>query len=422
MNLLIFTFGTRGDVQPHVALGAALRARGHGVTICTGQGFDAMIEAHGLQSAPATIDYRDLIQTPEAQAALRTLRGKLKAFSAFKGLIHQQLGDMWRIAQDVRPDAIVYHPKAPTALDIADMLGVVAIPTTLQPLFAPTGDFPSPVFPFRDLGRTGNLLTHRLLNWITARAHGSMLAAWRNENSKGAGKRRGFFFDGYDPHGRTVPRLHGYSRHLVARPGDWSAREHITGYWFLDPVADWQPPEALARFLEAGPPPVYVGFGSMPAKDAAEQTGIVVEALRRSGHRGLLATGWGGLTEVERDETVHIIDTAPHDWLFARCAAVVHHGGAGTTHEALRWGRPSIVCPLTADQPFWGRRVCALGAGPPPIPQKRLSVDNLTAALNAIRDRAIIARAGAIGEALRSEGGAAEAAAVICDFPIKGDR
>ena len=213
-----------------------------------------------------------------------------------------------------------------------------------------------------------------------------------------------------------MPRLHGYSRHLVPKPSDWGTREHITGCWFLQPQTDWQLPPELADFLQAGPPPVYVGFGSMPAEDAQAQTAIVAEAIKRSGQRALLATGWGGLSGADLGSRVHVIEHAPHGWLFPRCAAVVHHGGAGTTHEGLRWGRPSIVCPVGVDQPFWGRRVNELGAGPPPILQKHLDAETLTAALEAVKDPAMTMRAEQAGAAMRAEGGAAEAAAVIGRF------
>lgn len=412
MNILIFTFGSRGDVQPYVALGVALNAQGHAVAISTGQGFDEMITGHGLASAPASIDFREIIKSPEAQEALRTVSGKFKAMRSFKGLVRQQFEDMWRIAKEVGPDLIIYHPKATVAQHIAEALSVIAVPTTLQPMFVPTGQFPAPVLPFRDLGRLGNRMTHRFLNWVSAKGQGSLIGNWRQERLGLTPKDQRAFFEGYDPQGRVVPRLHGYSTQLVTKPADWTEREHITGYWFLKPK-DWQPPEALAQFLQGGPPPVCVGFGSMPAKDARKQTQIVVEALRKSGQRGVLATGWGGLAEVARSESIHVLDAAPHDWLFPRCAAVVHHGGAGTTHEGLRWGRPTIICPLSVDQPYWGRRVMEIGAGPKPIPQKHWNSEDLAAALEAVKDPGIISRAEVIGVAMRAEGGAVEAARVV---------
>lgn len=416
MKILISTFGTRGDVQPYIALGAALRARAHDVTLSTGQGFDDMIAAYGLTPAPATIDYRTLIQTPEAQAALRTMRGKFKAFGAFKSHMRQQLDDMWQIAREVRPDAIVYHPKAHASQHIAEALGIAAIPTTLQPLFVPTEAFPCPLLPFVELGARGNRASHQILNWLMPKMQRPMLGKWRETHLGLPAAYTSFLFDGYDPAGRTPPRLHGYSRHLVPKPKEWSARETITGYWFLPPQEDWQPPEDLAQFLGSGPPPMYIGFGSMPAKNPAAQTLTILNTLNQTGERAVLATGWGGLETIAASPAIHVVESAPHSWLFPRCAGIVHHGGAGTTHEALRWGRASFICPVGADQPFWGWRVAHAGAGPEPIAQKHLRRDGLAAAFGTLKDPAVMARAEEVGQAMREEGGAEEAARLIDEF------
>lgn len=412
MNILIFTFGTRGDVQPYVALGVALKAHGHSVTVSTGQGFDEMITGHGLSAVGTSLDFREIVNSPEGQDALRTVSGKFKAMRAFKDLVRQNFEEMWEIANEVRPQVIIYHPKGYAAPHIAEALSLIAIPTTLQPMFVPTGDFPNPVLPFRNLGRFGNRLTHTFLEWVTSKGQASLLGSWRQERLGLAHKAQRFFFEGYDPQGREVPRLHAYSSQLVTKPREWTEREHITGYWFMEPH-DWQPPKALARFLQAGSPPVCVGFGSMPAKDAKTQTHTIIDALLKSGQRGILMTGWGGLADVAQSESIHVLDAAPHDWLFPRCAVAVHHGGAGTTHEGLRWGRPTIICPLAVDQPFWGRRVMEVGAGAKPLPQKSLTSENLAAALKAVMGPAMIAWAKEIGVSMRAEGGANAAAKVI---------
>lgn len=418
MRILVLTLGSRGDVQPYVALGAALRARGHDVIVSTGQGFETMIEAQGLTAAPLSDDVREMIQTPEIQAALRTFSGKIRAWRASKGLFRRQLDEMWAVAQEIKPDVILYHhPKGLAAQHIAEALQIIAVPTALIPAYIPTTAFPSPGLPFGDLGRLGNRISHKAVVSLTHRLLSGQIGRWRSERlglpEKGAEKGPRDLFGGYHPQGKVVPRLHGFSRHLVPKAEDWSDREKVTGYWFSEPATGWQPPEALARFLEAGPPPVYVGFGSMPGENAAQLTQRVIAALRATGKRGVLATGWGGLAQAEDAEDIHVLESAPHDWLLPRCAAVVHHGGAGTTHEGLRWGRPSIVCPVFGDQPFWGQRVAAIGAGPLPLPQKRLTAATLAAALKAAEAPEIRKRAAEIGEALRAEPGAAGAAAAV---------
>lgn len=425
MNILIFTFGSRGDVQPFVALGAALRKCGHTVTLSTGQGFDEMIEAHGLIAAPSSINYRELIDTPEALAAFRSMSGKFRAMHAFKGIVRKQFEEMWQLSREVRPDLLVYHPKGFLAQDIAEALGAIAVPTTLQPSYVPTGAFANPFLPFTDIGSFGNKLTHHFIDRLTFWAQSVVIGRWRQDRlGLSSGTSINDFFEGYHPNRVSVPRLHGYSGVLVTRPHDWTEREHITGYWFRESVEEsWQPPQDLLRFLSEGPPPVYVGFGSMPAADAEAQTKIVIEALREAGTRGILAAGWGGLkAPAELSENIYFLEAAPHDWLFPRCAAVVHHGGAGTTHEGLRWGRPTVICPLGVDQPYWGRRVNALGAGPPPLPQKRMNSRDLARAIREALSPKTAARAAELGAAIRAEGGAATAAAVLSTLDRRNEQ
>jgi sterol 3beta-glucosyltransferase len=211
-----------------------------------------------------------------------------------------------------------------------------------------------------------------------------------------------------------VLRLYAYSPVVLPTPADWDRSSVAAGYWFLDRPRSWEPSASLRAFLIAGPPPVYVGFGSMPSQDAARTTRIVLAALERTGQRGVLATGWGGLAAADLPPSVYLLAEAPHDWLFPQMAAVVHHGGAGTTAAALRAGVPTVICPFFGDQPFWGRRVATLGAGPPPIPQRRLTVDALSAAVRtAVSDPAIRERAAAVGAAIRAEDGVYNAIAAI---------
>jgi UDP:flavonoid glycosyltransferase YjiC (YdhE family) len=211
-----------------------------------------------------------------------------------------------------------------------------------------------------------------------------------------------------------VLRLYPYSPAVLPTPADWDASSVATGYWFLPRDGDWQPDPALVDFLASGPPPVYVGFGSMPSEDAAAKTQVVLDALAQAGQRGVVATGWGGLTLANAPRDVFALDAAPHDWLFPRMAAVVHHGGAGTTAAGLAAGAPTVICPFFGDQPFWGRRVAALGVGPAPIPQKKLTAARLAAALRTVaEDAAMRMRAQTLGEAIRSEDGVGRAVALL---------
>jgi sterol 3beta-glucosyltransferase len=210
------------------------------------------------------------------------------------------------------------------------------------------------------------------------------------------------------------PILYGYSRHVVPIPPDWGAWLHVTGYWFEGTDPTYQPPAELATFLAAGSPPVYVGFGSMTDQEGEAVTRIVIDALKQAGQRGILLGGWANLGAGDLPPSILRIADAPHDWLFPRMAAVVHHGGAGTTAAGLASGVPSIVVPFFADQPFWGRRVAALGAGPAPIPRKQLTAERLAAAIRqAVGDAEMQRRAANLGALIRSEDGVTAAVSVV---------
>jgi sterol 3beta-glucosyltransferase len=215
-----------------------------------------------------------------------------------------------------------------------------------------------------------------------------------------------------------VPVLHGHSAAIWPAPHDWPAHAEVTGAWFLDPPGgdpSWSAPPGLIAFLGKGAPPVYIGFGSMAGVDPESTTRVVMDAVARAGVRAVLARGWGGIDRTApMAAQVHLVDEVPHAWLFPRMAAVVHHGGAGTTAAGLRAGRPTLVCPFGLDQPFWGRRVQALGVGPVPLPQRRLDAGTLAQALaDLVGNPRYRERAAAVADAIAREGGVAAAVAAI---------
>ncbi len=210
-----------------------------------------------------------------------------------------------------------------------------------------------------------------------------------------------------------MPTLYGFSPNVIPKPSDWGDHIEITGYYFLKDSA-WQAPIGLTDFLEAGSPPIYLGFGSMNTRNPEQTTDIVLEALARTKQRGLIVTGWGGLRKSDLPESVFKIEYAPHEWLLPRTAAIVHHGGAGTTGASLRAGVPTIVVPFFYDQPFWGHRVAELGVGPKPIPRKLLSVERLAAAITtAVTDKEMQKRARILGKRIQAEDGVGHAVEFI---------
>jgi sterol 3beta-glucosyltransferase len=312
-------------------------------------------------------------------------------------------------------DVLIYSPAFLLSVPhVVEQMGIPAIPTALQPFLTPTRVFPVVGMPAWPLGGWYNRFTYVLSEVFVTLLLTRPINRWRTQTLRlPRYKGRGLF--AAIRQSRT-PTLYGFSPTVLPKPPDWEAHVHVTGYWFLPPHA-WQPPEALRRFLAAGPAPVYIGFGSIEDPSAASRTRMVLEALRHAGVRAIIASGWGGLQTSDAPDNILLIDEAPHDWLFARVAAAVHHGGAGTVAASLRAGIPTVVIPFHADQPYWGRRVHALGAGPPPIPVARLSATGLAQALRqALDDASMRQRAQAIGAAIRAEDGVASAVQVIAQW------
>ena len=217
---------------------------------------------------------------------------------------------------------------------------------------------------------------------------------------------------------QKVPFLYAYSNYVLPKPQNWREKDYVTGYWFLDSATDWTPPQDLTDFLNAGSPPIYIGFGSMSNRQPETVTNIALAALKQTNQRGIILTGWGGLSSLDLPDNIFKLDSAPHGWLFPKCAAVVHHGGAGTTAAGLRSGVPTIIVPFFSDQPFWGQRIADLGVGTEPIEQKELTVENLSVAINAAVHNRERDRATQLGQQIRSENGVENAVQAIA-FNVK---
>jgi sterol 3beta-glucosyltransferase len=416
MHILISTFGTQGDLQPFIALGAGLRAAGHTVTMCTSAEYQALVEMHGLQYAFMDNALLDLSR------ALLEGRGNTRAVMPQMGPAMQRtIDDEWRAAQAVKPDAIVYHPKMLGSYHIAEKFGIPLLMAIPLPCYTPTRAFPHPFMANVRLGGAFNQLSYRLIGLSSAMFSG--ITNRFRTRILGLPPQRRFADMLVRSDGTPVPMLYPYSPTLLPVPADFPPHVHVTGSWFLDRPSTWRPDPALEAFLEAGPAPVYVGFGSMSGKQAAQRAQMVLQALAETGQRGVLARGWGGLAATEVPDTIQLIDAAPHDWLFPRMAAVVHHGGAGTTAAGLRAGKPTVICPFLGDQPFWGKVVHARGAGPKPIPQRHLTAARLTTAIGtAVHDVGMRERAITLGAQIRAENGVTNAVAIIEGIVLRSDR
>lgn len=416
MRILILTYGSRGDVQPFVALGRALVARGHEVTLGTARRFETFVREAGLGFAAMSDAMLNLLDTEAGRDMMESTQGVLQSLKWTVMLTRtvgpaqaELIGDSWAAAEAVDPDLIVFHPKTYAGPHIAEKRGIPAVLAMLVPMMVPTGERPNVGFP--DTGwQWWNRFSYRFVNRTMAFSAGRHVREMRAE--RGLPKQRRFDLL-RDSRGRMLPVLNAVSPSVLPAPRDWPVEAVMTGYWFTD-HGDWTPPDDLAAFLEAGPPPVYVGFGSMAGRSPGRLAKAVIEALTRTGMRGIIATGWGGLKPADLPDTIHKIEGAPHDWLFPRMAAIVHHGGAGTTAAAIRAGKPQVIVPFFGDQPFWGKIMAQHGVAPDPIAQKSLTADNLAEALRRVTgDPAMAQAAEALGAGVRQEDGLKRAVEVI---------
>lgn len=418
MNIFIATYGSRGDVQPYVALGKGLQDAGHGVTLATSERFRDFVEEHGLHygymndALLAILDTdqgRDLVEN--STNLFQVIRRTFGMMKQVKPMQQALLQESWEATRQSKPDLIIFHPKAYGGPHFAEKLGIPVIMALLIPMMVPTAEHPNMGFPDLRLGAWYNRMTYHFVNKLTGVSANKYVKAWRAANGLPRQKRFDIL---HTTDGRAIPVLHGFSKHIVAQPSDWPKTAATTGYWFLNQANDYSPPPDLEAFIEAGPPPVYIGFGSMAGRNPERMANVIIEALQKAGERGILATGWGGLNTAALPGTIMQIYEAPHAWLFPRMAAVVHHGGAGTIAASVRAGIPSVVVPFFGDQPFWGQRIHSLGAGYSPIPQKKLTAERLATAIKVVISNPIIRqRAEDLGAKVRHEDGIGNATAII---------
>jgi sterol 3beta-glucosyltransferase len=416
MKVLILTHGTRGDVQPYAALALALRQAGHEPVLAAPAASASLAEPYGLAFAPVHDGPNTLIEDPQIRAAIDTnyrgLRGKKVAWEvmrASKPLMARVFDDMATVAEDGAD--LVVHAAGIPGQHFAEALGVPAVPVALQPVWVPTATFANPMLPL-PLPRTLNRASYQPIK-LMLRSFAGITDTLRKDRLH-LPRRRGRHDVLRRSDGGPATVLQAFSRHVLPPNLDYPAPVHTTGFWFLPAASGWSPPTELTDFLAAADAPVYVGFGSMAGTDPRRIGRIVAEAIALAGVRAVLVAGWGGIQMDELPDDVLLLDQAPHDWLFPRMAAVVHHGGSGTTAAALASGRPQVLCPFVADQPFWAARMHAEAVAPAPQPQRHLSAESLAQAIRqAVTDHAMAERAERLGHTIRTENGLSAAVAIL---------
>lgn len=416
MKITVIAAGSRGDIQPCIALSRGLQQAGYQICLTAPENFAGFIEAHEVGFRPLRGDVQKIMASSTGQKFMETGGANpIKSVRAMRKMIGSVFMKMAQDAYSACQDAeaiICQGVFSPLGQSIAEALNVPIINIEPTPLL-PTRSFPAPSWPIqRDWGGLHNHSSGIFMLQVIWQWYSHLVNEFRGQ----LGLSTYTFADFYRTL-RSVPMLGAYSPGIIPHPPDWPNSVHITGYLFLDTPLDWQPSPELNAFLEAGDPPVYIGFGSMAGRSPEQFSRLILDALAQSGQRGLLLTGWGGLYAETVPENVFVIDSVPHRWLFPRMAAVVHHGGAGTTAEGLRAGVPTIILPFVFDQPFWGARVKALGLGPNPIPQKNLTTDRLANAIRiAVADPNIKQNAVACGEVMRVENGIDNAIKIITRY------
>lgn len=415
MKIVITAAGSRGDVQPCVALGLGLKEAGHEVTLASWEPYRSMAERRGLTFYPVAGPDPDRL----VEALVAAGRNPLKYARRFRPLLRPHVGQGLRdcLAACADAEAVLYTPLGFAGFMAAEHLGLPSVGGVLTPLFVRDGGFPSAVLgrPLSLPGGLYNRLSHPATEQLYWRIVEPLVAQARREAGLAPMSRlRGPLGE---IHRQRRPFLLGWSPHVLPTDGRREGWMHATGYWFLDREEGWRPPEKLRRFIEDGEPPVALGLGSMGLTRASEAGRIVsltAKALGRAGLRGILVSDHGGTDAGLPENVVRISGGVPYDWLFPRVSVAVHHGGAGTTAEALRAGTPSVVVPLVPDQEFWGWRVHALGAGPAPIPHEKLTIEKLSSAiLQAATDPGIHRRCKLLSSKVATEDGVARAVEVF---------
>lgn len=416
-RVVYLTIGSEGDIRPGVALSLGLRRAGYDACVATHRHFEPLVRSHGVDFAPLAGDPQEFLESEgvrdwdeSPQTPFQQLR---EMTAAIRPAIRQGLRDHWDACRNA--DVILYHglSRYPAQL-ISNARGVPAYPAHVLLYHSVSGyprmtDYAIPL-----LRRTMNRAFNEHYQWIGELVTWQFVRRFVNE------WRREFLCQ--TPLGlfgptrdlwRARPWLYGLSEHLVPRGPRWPNDVHLTGFWLLDGPPGWNPPADLVAFLDAGSPPVYIGFGSMVISDRAAELDLILEAIQRSGRRAVVSA-FGSGNGRESPSTFFLRAPVPHEWLFPRVAAVVHHGGCGTLARGLWAGRPTVAVPFFGDQRRWAARVVALGVGPEPIPHAELTAERLAVAVGAaVEDAAMRERAEALGERLRVEDGVARAVEIL---------
>jgi len=401
MHITILALGSTGDILPYSALGSGLLDAGHQIRFITFNDFASGIKDLGMDHYPIQGDPKSLVSGGGGN-----IISMARSFGSLARGYARDLSDPLLLETDLFLNQL---PASLYAYDLAEKASVPMMAVSVIPL-APTNQFPLASFP--DLSLPGiNKLTYFVGEWIVWMMFRKVIRQWRTETLKlPPVSRRDYLGSAGSP---EQPILNGFSPAVVDKPPDWSEHIHITGYWYPEDP-DWEPPGKLVEFIKNGPPPIFIGFGSMPVKNPQTATRKILEALERTGQRGILHAGWGGIGNQALPSTVLKIDYAPYQWLFPQMGMVIHHGGSGTTSAVLRSGVPSCAVPFMFDQIYWGKRIASLGVGPEPIGIRKLTDARLAGVIEqGLNDPVMRQKAQVLSKRIQAEDGIQRAVDLI---------
>ncbi|KAF5093820.1 hypothetical protein D0Z00_003849 [Geotrichum galactomycetum] len=415
LKFTLLTIGSRGDVQPYIALAKGLMKEGHSVRIASHAEFRPWVEKYGIEYAEIAGDPGELMKLMINHGMFSYAFLK-DAITNFRGWIDELLSTSWEACQG--SDVIIEAPSAMGGIHIAEALGIPYFRAMTMP-WTRTRAYPH-AFLTPDVKKGGsyNYMTYVLFDNLFWKGISSQVNKWRKESL-------GLHKTNLDRMGQTkVPFMYNVSSSVLVPPVDFCDWIHVTGYWFLDEGNDdFEPPKELVKFIDKARADnkkiVYIGFGSIVVPKPAELTKAVIKSVQAAGVRCVLSKGWSdrygakdnSVPEVELPSDIYQIKSAPHDWLFPKLDAAVHHGGSGTTGASLRAGLPTIIKPFFGDQVFYGSRVEDLGVG---ICLKKLNVSNFSKALIEVTtNEKMITKAANLGEQIRKEDGVSSAITMI---------
>lgn len=402
LRITCLTIGSRGDVQPYIALCKGLIAEGHKPKIATHREFQEWVESHGIEFAPVEGDPAELMRIC-VENGMFTYSFLKEASATFRGWIDDLLSSSWKACQN--SDLLIESPSAMGGIHIAEALQIPYFRAFTMP-WTRTRAYPHAfAVPEHKMGGAYNYITYVMFDNVFWKAIAGQVNRWRK---KELGLQR-TNLEKMQPN--KVPFLYNFSPSVVVPPLDYSDWIRVTGYWFLDEGKGWQPPKELTDFISKaradGKKLVYIGFGSIVVSDSAALTKTIVRSVQKADVRCILSKGWSDRLdkkgasepEVPLPDDILQIKSAPHDWLFTQIDAAAHHGGAGTTGASLRAGLPTIIKPFFGDQFFFGSRVEDLGVG---IYLRKLNVSVFSRALwEAVHSERMVIKAKVLGEQIR---------------------